>query len=92
MVFLIVMVLFIPGFEDNVVGMKKGQSKEFTVPFPKDYGVKALQGKKVTFNVTVPANEVIVSNIKKTVKNRLIVFIVLNICLIKKEDFKIKRE
>lgn len=44
---------FIPGFEGNVVGMKKGENKEFTVPFPEDYGVKALQGKKVTFIVTV---------------------------------------
>lgn len=44
---------FIPGFEDNVVGLKKGESKEFTIPFPKDYGVKALQGKKVTFTISV---------------------------------------
>lgn len=44
---------FIPGFEDNIVGLKKGESKEFTIPFPKDYGVKALQGKKVTFAITV---------------------------------------
>lgn len=44
---------FIPGFEDNVIGLKKGETKEFTIPFPKDYGVKALQGKKVTFTVTV---------------------------------------
>ena len=44
---------FIPGFEDNVVGLKKGDEKTFTIPFPKDYGVKALQGKKVTFKITV---------------------------------------
>lgn len=44
---------FIPGFEDNVIGLKKDETKEFTIPFPKDYGVKALQGKKVTFTVTV---------------------------------------
>lgn len=44
---------FIPGFEDNVIGMKAGEDKEFTLPFPKDYGVKALQGKKVTFKVSV---------------------------------------
>ncbi len=43
---------FIPGFEDNVVGMKPGETKDFTIPFPKDYGVAALQGKKVTFTVT----------------------------------------
>ncbi len=44
---------FIPGFESNLVGVKAGDKKEFTLEFPKDYGVKALQGKKVTFNVTV---------------------------------------
>lgn len=44
---------FIPGFEDNVVGLKKGDEKTFTIPFPKDYGVKALQGKKVTFTIAV---------------------------------------
>jgi trigger factor len=44
---------FIPGFEDHVTGMKAGEEKEFTITFPKDYGVKALQDKKVTFNVTV---------------------------------------
>ncbi len=42
---------FIPGFEDAIVGMKIKEEKEFTIPFPKDYGVKALQGKKVTFKV-----------------------------------------
>lgn len=44
---------FIPGFEDNVMGLKKGETKEFTISFPKDYGVKALQDKKVTFTVTI---------------------------------------
>ncbi len=44
---------FIPGFEDNVVGMKPAETKTFTITFPKDYGVSALQSKKVTFEVTV---------------------------------------
>lgn len=44
---------FIPGFEPNLVGMKAGEDKEFTLTFPKDYGVKALQGRKVTFMATV---------------------------------------
>lgn len=43
---------FIPGFEDNVVGLKAGESKDFSVTFPKDYGAAALQNKKVTFSVT----------------------------------------
>lgn len=44
---------FIPGFEEHLIGLKPGQSKEFTITFPKDYGVKALQNRKVTFNVSV---------------------------------------
>lgn len=43
---------FIPGFEEKVVGIKVGDSKEFAVTFPADYGVPALQKKKVTFSVT----------------------------------------
>ncbi len=42
---------FIPGFEDHLIGLKAGESKLFDIPFPKDYGVKALQGKKVKFEV-----------------------------------------
>lgn len=44
---------FIPGFESNLIGVKPGETKTFAVAFPKDYGVKALQNKKVTFKVTV---------------------------------------
>ena len=44
---------FIPGFEANIVGMKPGEQKEFTLTFPKDYGVKTLQNRKVTFSVSV---------------------------------------
>ncbi len=44
---------FIPGFEKNLVGLKKEAKKEFKLTFPKDYGVKALAGEKVTFKVEV---------------------------------------
>lgn len=44
---------FIPGFEENLLGLKAGQDKTFTLTFPKDYGVKALQAKKVSFEVNV---------------------------------------
>ncbi len=44
---------FIPGFEENVVGMKAGDEKEFEVTFPKDYGMKSLQNAKVKFTVTL---------------------------------------
>lgn len=44
---------FIPGFEDNLIGLKPGEVKTFTLTFPKDYGVKALANQKVDFTVTV---------------------------------------
>ena len=44
---------FIPGFEPELLGLKKGDDKSFTVTFPKDYGAKDLQNKKVTFDVEV---------------------------------------
>lgn len=44
---------FIPGFEENLIGLKPGEEKTFTLKFPKDYGVKALASKDVTFAVTV---------------------------------------
>jgi trigger factor len=44
---------FIPGFEENVIGMKADEEKTFTLTFPKDYGVKALQNRKVSFTVNV---------------------------------------
>lgn len=44
---------FIPGFEPELVGLKANDEKSFTITFPKDYGVKALQNRKVTFKVFV---------------------------------------
>ena len=44
---------FIPGFEDNLIGAKAGETRTFKITFPKDYGVRALQGKTVTFEVAV---------------------------------------
>lgn len=41
----------IPGFEDNVVGMKKDEEKEFKLTFPEDYHNKDLAGKEHTFKV-----------------------------------------
>jgi trigger factor len=42
---------FIPGFEDNLIGMKKGESKTFSINFPADYHEKDLQGAPVKFTV-----------------------------------------
>ncbi|MCA9324023.1 trigger factor [Candidatus Saccharibacteria bacterium] len=44
---------FIPGFEDEIVGLKPGDEKSFNITFPKDYGAKALQNAKVTFAITL---------------------------------------
>jgi trigger factor len=44
---------FIPGFEEQLVGMKKGETKEIKVTFPKDYQNADLAGKKATFDVTI---------------------------------------
>jgi trigger factor len=44
---------FIPGFEPELIGLKAGDEKTFDITFPKDYGAKPLQNKKVTFTITV---------------------------------------
>lgn len=44
---------FIPGFEEEIVGLKKDAEKTFTITFPADYGVPSLQKRKVEFTVTV---------------------------------------
>ena len=43
---------FIPGFEEQLIGMKVGETKELNLKFPEDY-VENLKGKDVTFKVTV---------------------------------------
>ena len=44
---------FIPGFEDQVVGMKAGEQRTISVTFPEDYGAADLAGKAANFEVTV---------------------------------------
>lgn len=44
---------FIPGFEEQVVGMKTGEEKEIEVTFPEEYGAKDLAGAKAAFKVKV---------------------------------------
>jgi len=46
---------FIPGFEDQVIGMKKGEEKVIKVTFPENYGGEKLAGKDAEFKVTVKA-------------------------------------
>ena len=42
---------FIPGFEDQVIGMKLDEEKDLNVTFPEDYFSKDLAGKPVVFKV-----------------------------------------
>jgi trigger factor len=44
---------FIPGFEEQLIGLKAGDSKQFNITLPKDYGSPGLQNKKVKFSITV---------------------------------------
>jgi trigger factor len=48
---------FIPGFEENLAGLKAGENKTFDVTFPDDYRATHLAGKNATFAVTVKAVE-----------------------------------
>lgn len=42
---------FIPGFEDQLVGMKQGEEKKFSLNAPQDYFQKSIAGKKLDFTV-----------------------------------------
>lgn len=42
---------FIPGFEEQIIGMKTGEEKDIQVTFPEDYFSKDLAGKEATFKV-----------------------------------------
>ena len=44
---------FIPGFEEQLVGMKAGEEKEIQVTFPEEYPNEELKGQEVTFKVKV---------------------------------------
>lgn len=44
---------FIPGFEEGIIGMSKGEEKDLNLTFPKDYASEELKGKDVVFKVKV---------------------------------------
>ena len=44
---------FIPGFEEQLIGLKSGDEKDVEVTFPKDYHAEELKGKKAVFKVKV---------------------------------------
>jgi trigger factor len=45
----------IPGFEDQMIGLKVGDEKQLNVTFPDDYGAENLKGKPATFDIKVNA-------------------------------------
>ena len=44
---------FIDGFEDGIIGMKKGQTKDLDLTFPEEYSSEELAGQEVVFKVTL---------------------------------------
>ena len=48
----------IPGFEDQMIGLKVGDEKQLNVTFPDDYGAENLKGKPATFDIKVNAVKV----------------------------------
>lgn len=44
---------FIPGFEDQLIGHKTGETVDVNVTFPEEYGAKDLAGKAALFKVTI---------------------------------------
>lgn len=44
---------FIPGFEEQIIGMNIGENRDIKVTFPVEYGAKELAGKEAVFAVTV---------------------------------------
>jgi trigger factor len=45
----------IPGFEDQMIGLKVGDEKQLNVTFPDDYGAENLKGKPATFDIKANA-------------------------------------
>ena len=48
---------FIPGFEEGLIGVKKGDEKKIDLKFPKDYHAENLAGSDITFEVKVNSIE-----------------------------------
>lgn len=44
---------YIPGFEDGILGMKKGETKDVPLTFPEDYIEPSMSGKDVVFKITL---------------------------------------
>jgi len=44
---------FVPGFDEKIIGAKAEETREFTLPYPKDFHQKNIAGKNVEFRVTI---------------------------------------
>lgn len=56
----------IPGFEEEIIGMQKGEEKEFEITFPKDYHAKNMASQKVKFKVKLnKVSEVILPEVNE---------------------------
>jgi len=55
---------FIPGFEEEIIGLKTGDKKTFNITFPKDYGVAELKNKVVKFDV-------VINDVKELAKSKI---------------------
>ncbi|AYU55439.1 trigger factor [Staphylococcus debuckii] len=53
--------MFIPGFEEQLVGLKTGEEKDVKVTFPEEYHAEELAGKEATFKVKI--NEIKYKNV-----------------------------
>ncbi len=57
---------FIPGFEEQLIGLKKGDTKDVKLSFPEDYHSEELKGQPVVFKVTInDVKETVVPELNK---------------------------
>src|SRR3546814_5517534 len=85
----------IPGFEDQLVGVKAGEEKTIEVTFPEDYNAENLKGKAATFDLKITEvkvsaegrSEEHTSELQSLMRISYAVF-----CLKKKNNKKNKRE
>lgn len=61
---------FIPGFENQMIGMKVGEEKDLNVKFPNEYGAKDLAGKDAVFKVKL--NEIQSKKIPQTLDEEML--------------------
>lgn len=61
---------FIPGFEEQMIGLKVGETKDLNVKFPQNYGAKNLAGKDAVFKVTL--HEIHAKKIPETIDENML--------------------